>query len=339
MNVLGIETSCDDTSIAIINSDRQILSHITYSQVDEHMLYGGVVPEIAARSHFEKIGIVFEKVLSESNLSSKNIDVIAATSGPGLIGGVLVGSMFAKGLAYGLKKPFVAVNHLEGHVLSTFIENENIQFPFLKLLVSGGHCQVIMAKALGSYKLVSSTIDDAPGEAFDKVARMLGLGYPGGRIIEEKAEKGDPDKYKFPIPLLKDKKNFNFSFSGLKTSVRNKIEELSELTEKQISDICASFQNAVVKALTSKLGLIMDEYAHENKIISVAGGVAANKKLRNAIKELCESKDFDVVFPSVKYCTDNGAMIALAGLMRAEQNKFDDLSFSPRSRWPLEDLE
>jgi len=337
MNVLGIETSCDETSVAIINSDRKLLSHIVFSQTEDHEKYGGVVPEIAARSHFAKLNDIFSEVLMRANLSVKNLDVISATAGPGLIGGVLDGTMFARGLAVGLNKPYVAVNHLEGHLLSTLLEND-VEFPFLKLLVSGGHCLIVEVRALGDYKVLSTTIDDAPGEAFDKVAKMLSLGYPGGAFVEKCAVRGDERTFDFPKPLLKDKSNPNFSFSGLKTAVRNTINSFDEITDDVKADICASFQYAATKSLLGKLELSMDEYLHDNKVISVAGGVAANKYLRNAIKDLCDAKGFDAVFPSMEFCVDNGAMIALAGLMRAEANKFSALDFNPRSRWSLEDL-
>lgn len=337
MNVLGIETSCDETSVAIINSNRELLSHIVYNQTQEHSKFGGVVPEIAARSHFSRLNQIFENTVSEAGISVNDIDVVAATAGPGLIGGVMVGTMLAKGLALGLNKPYIAVNHMEGHLLSTLLENE-VKFPFLKLLVSGGHCLIVEVLGLGDYKVLATTIDDAPGEAFDKVAKMLGFGYPGGVNIEECAKNGNEEAFDFPTPLAKDKSTLNYSFSGLKTAVRNKINEYDSLTDQNKADICASFQKAVTTSLVAKLELAMQKYKHCNKVVSVAGGVAANKYLRSKVKELCVREGFEIYFPSLKFCADNAAMIALSGLMRAEKGQFSDLAFSPRSRWSLEDM-
>lgn len=335
MKILGIETSCDETSVAVVNDNREILSHIVLSQTDLHKVFGGVVPEIAARGHIDAISEITEQALKDANLSLNEIDAIAVTAGPGLIGGVLVGAMFAKGIATALNKPIIAVNHLEGHALTARLTND-VEFPFILLLVSGGHCQILDVSGVGNYKVLGRTQDDAVGEAFDKVAKMLGLGYPGGPIVEKRARDGDENRFEFPKPLLKQSK-FDFSFSGLKTAVKNQIQELGELSEQDINDICASFQKTVSEVLCNRLVNVFKANP-EHKRLVIAGGVAANQYLRAKLEQ--KLKDFGVEFiaPPLKLCTDNGAMIAWAGLERFKLGLIDEINFEPRSRWPLEEL-
>jgi N6-L-threonylcarbamoyladenine synthase len=330
--VLGIETSCDETSVAIIDSNRKVYSHQVYSQLDDHALFGGVVPEIAARSHINILDSLVKKCISESGLEVREIDVIAATAGPGLIGGVLVGAMYAKGMASSVKKKFIAVNHLEGHALSARLIEPNLKFPFLLLLVSGGHCQIIEAQDVGSYNILGSTIDDAVGEAFDKVSKMMGLGYPGGPEIERRAKLGDAKAFKFPLPLI-DSGDCNFSFSGLKTAVKRKLDSFIEPSEKIINDICASFQSTVANILVKKVLRATEiKQAKTNQIV-IAGGVAANQFIKKSLDE--SLPNHEIISPPLWLCTDNAAMIAWAGIERAEKGLFNDLNFEPRSRWPL----
>ena len=334
--VLGIETSCDETAVAIVDSDKNILSHKILSQVDEHKIYGGVVPEIAARSHIEYLPNLIKECLSESKIPLEQIDGIAATGGPGLIGGVIAGVVTAKAMASTTGKPFIAVNHLEGHALTAHLTND-VKFPYLLLLISGGHCEILIAKDLGKYEKLGGTIDDAVGESFDKVAKMLGLGYPGGVEIEKLALEGNPNAFDFPKPLC-SQKSCDFSFSGLKTSVRRTIEKV---TEAQKNDICASFQRTVSEILADRLEnavqIFKQRYPENNQIV-VAGGVAANKCIRFYIEKLLSQYSLEMVVPPIKLCTDNAAMIAWAGLERLRKGYTTPLDFEPRSRWPLEEI-
>lgn len=344
---LGIETSCDDTSIAIVDDKRKIFSNIISSQIDLHVVYGGVVPEIAARSHIEVIDKLIKQSLKESNLKFSDLDLIAATAGPGLIGGVIVGLMTGKTIASICKKPFIAVNHLEAHALTIRLTNE-INFPYLLLLVSGGHCQIILVKNIGQYQKVGQTIDDALGEAFDKVARMLGLSYPGGPIIEELAKKGNENRFSLPKPLLLDKEHkFNFSFSGLKTAVRRLIESLTNknydsasislLKSQDIYDICASFQKTVLEILFDRLKNSLNfllKNKQEVKSVVIAGGVAANRYLYQSLTDRIFAEfALKVVAPPVKLCTDNAAMVAFTGIEKYRLGLTDNLNFKPRARW------
>lgn len=341
--VLGIESSCDDTGVAIVTSQRDIVSNIIISQNTEHQLYKGVVPEIAARSHMQNIREAAVASLDEANIDITEIDAIAATSGPGLIGGVIVGSMFGRSLACVIKKPFIAINHLEGHALTARLTN-SLPYPYLLLLVSGGHCQFVVVRGLGKYKIIGSTIDDAVGEAFDKVAKMLGLAFPGGPEIEKIAKLGDPHKYGLPKPII-NQQDCNMSFSGLKTAVRLLITGLESLTNQDIYDIAASFQYTVGEILANKtLKAIkiyeasLGNWLYGEKKMVVAGGVASNQYLRDILQLKAAEKGYELVAPPMKLCTDNAAMIAYAGLERLEAGLVSNVDFCPRARWSLEEI-
>lgn len=346
MIILGIESSCDETAAAIVNDDREILAETLLSQ-QEHKAFGGVVPEIAARSHLEHIDEIIEDCISKSGYSINDIDAIAATSGPGLIGGVVVGVMAAKALSLALNKPFIAVNHLEGHALTARISSD-VSFPYLLLLTSGGHCQILIVKGVGDYEKLGTTIDDAAGEAFDKTAKMLNLGYPGGPIVEKMADKGDAKRFVLPRPLL-NTPDYNFSFSGLKTAVRKIIESYSPdgninhaiLPEQDVADLCAGFQEAVCDCLSKKLEKAILHFKKEypeGKDVVIAGGVAANSYLRNRLTNLVCKHELEFSAPPIRLCTDNGVMIAWAGLERFREGLIDSLDFKPRPRWPLEEI-
>ncbi len=335
MIVLGIETSCDETSVAIIGDDRKIYSHLVFSQLKAHEVFGGVVPEIASRSHLDILDSMVAKAIAESGLTLSQIDAIAVTGGPGLIGGVLVGVLYAKGLASAAKKKFIAVNHLEGHALSARLVDESLDFPFLLLLVSGGHCQIIEAQGVGQYKIIGSTIDDAVGEAFDKVAKMMNLTYPGGPKIEELAKSGNPNIYKLPLPLI-NSNDLNFSFSGLKTAVKRTIDsvDINDIEVKQ--NIAASFQSTVSKIICSKLSKAIGTTSIESKQIVIAGGVAANQYIKSELANIL--KEYNVISPPLWLCTDNAAMIAWAGIERMKSGFCNGLDFEPKSRWPIDSL-
>ena len=340
--VLGIESSCDETSISIVEKDNgkiKVLSNIVRSQVDIHKNYGGVVPELAARAHSDVIDKLIKLAFEESKMRFKQIDAIAATAGPGLLGGLLVGVVAGKTLAHYLNKPFIAVNHLEGHALSIKLE-KNIDYPYLLLLVSGGHTEFTIINNFNSYKRIGTTIDDALGEAFDKTARLLKLGYPGGPEIEKYAKLGDKERFKLPLPLLHEK-NAHLSFAGLKSAVANIVAKHRN-TEKFKKDMSASFQETANKIIYIKTLNAIRECREKIKSkkdlkIVVAGGVAANKSIRKSLEHLGKKEGCEFLFPSIKYCTDNGAMIALAGIERFERNKFNKLNFKPQPRWPLDE--
>lgn len=345
MIVLGIESSCDETAAAIVNDKKEILGESLLSQ-EEHKAFGGVVPEIAARSHLEHIDEIIENCVNNAGLKLQDIDAVAASSGPGLIGGVVVGVMAAKALALALNKPFVAVNHLEGHALAARLTSD-ISFPYLLLLVSGGHCQILVVKNVGDYERLGTTIDDAAGEAFDKVAKMLNLGYPGGPMIEKMAAVGNPDRFVLPRPLIHSN-DCNLSFSGLKTAVRKIIESYSEdgslehaiMRKRDAADICASFQVAATDCLVKKLSKAIEYFKTnypDGKDLVVSGGVAANTFLRGRLKNLAEQHNLKFSAPPIRFCTDNGVMIAWAGLERFSQGLTNDLDFKPRPRWPLDE--
>tara|TARA_Y100001970_G_C14166275_1_gene821480 strand:- start:599 stop:1666 length:1068 start_codon:yes stop_codon:yes gene_type:complete len=340
--VLGIETSCDETSVSVVEKTAggsvKILSNIVRGQLDVHKDFGGVVPELAARAHSEIIDKITSLALKEAKIKLKDLDAIAATAGPGLLGGLIVGTVFAKTMSSALKIPFIAVNHLEGHALSVQLEN-TISFPYLLLLVSGGHTEFTIIKKFNSYKRIGTTLDDALGEAFDKTARLLNLGYPGGPLIEKCATQGDADKYQFPMPLIHEK-NSDFSFSGLKSSVAQKVLN-KKINEKFKCDISASFQKTITKILLNKTQKAIETFNSEtnNKKMAkvvVAGGVAANQFIRRSLESLEQEIDCKFYFPSLKLCTDNGAMIAYAGIERYEKNLFSKLNFKPKPRWPLD---
>ena len=332
---LGIESSCDETSAAVVDSDKNILSHVIYSQEKEHEKFGGVVPELAARGHILALRSVIERALRDTNKTIDDIDVIAATAGPGLIGGVIVGWMGATGIANSTGKPLVAVNHLEGHALTPRL-SDDVQFPYLLLLASGGHTQILMVGGVGDYELIGTTIDDAAGECFDKVAKMLGLGYPGGPAVDAAAQNGDATKYKFPRPLC-DRPGADFSFSGMKTAARTIITN----HQSQINnhDFCASFQSAVVDVIINRLTNAIEMTRDKNPTaLVVAGGVAKNSGIRTALQELAHASGLKYVAPPLELCTDNGAMIAWAGIENYKIGRVVDTPVTPRPRWPLTEL-
>lgn len=336
MIVLGIETSCDETAAAVVNSDKQILSNVVLSQTADHLPYGGVVPEIAARVHMVHIEKVIDQALTEAGVTFSDLDAIAVTGGPGLIGGVIVGVMTAKAIASVHKKPLICVNHLEGHALTVRL-TQDVPFPFLLLLVSGGHCQFLVVESVGGYKKLGGTVDDALGEAFDKAAKMLGLGYPGGPAVETLARQGNEKAFLFSVPM-KGRKGCNFSFSGLKTAVRMKVTELGTVSDKQKKDLCASFQCAATESIKDRTHNAIQFFKTMHPaadMLVLAGGVAANQYIRGALEIVCREQHMQLIAPPVALCTDNAAMIAWAGLERFILNRVDGLDFEPRARWPL----
>ncbi len=339
MICLGIETSCDETSVALVTDEKKILSHLTYSQIDEHQVFGGVVPEIAARSHMEKIESLVKECISLSGIASQDISCIAGTAGPGLIGGVIVGTMVAKSMSFALDKPYIAVNHLEGHALTVRL-CEDIEFPYLLLLASGGHTQILITHGVGNYEILGSTIDDAIGETFDKTAKLLKFDYPGGPIIEKLGSKGDDQRFKLPKPLYK-KPGCDFSLSGLKTAVKELIEEKPVWENQDLYDLCASFGKTICDVICDRLSnalLVVKNKYPALKTLVVAGGVAANKPIRATLERLANDYDLRFVAPPLNLCTDNGAMIAWAGIERFKEGFIDSLDLPPRPRWPLEEL-
>ncbi|HVZ27130.1 MAG TPA: tRNA (adenosine(37)-N6)-threonylcarbamoyltransferase complex transferase subunit TsaD [Rhizomicrobium sp.] len=343
--VLGIETSCDETAAAVVRGlppgPGEILSNSLFSQTEAHAPYGGVVPEIASRAHLEILDSVIEKALAEAHIPLENIDAIAATAGPGLIGGVMVGLTTAKALALGTGKPLIAVNHLAGHALTARL-TDGVDFPFLLLLVSGGHCQLLAVEGPDNFRLYGTTQDDAAGEAFDKVAKLLGLGYPGGPNVEKAAEHGNARRYALPRPLLgrapsPGKNGADFSFSGLKTAMR----QLVQAGDVDVKDACASFQAAVIDILRDRTAHALAVFQRDFPAVArptlvVAGGVAANFAIGSALIELAESHDFEIRIPPPRLCTDNAVMIAWAGLERLASGLSDPISIGPRARWPLD---
>ena len=339
--VLGIETSCDETAAGVVRGappgPGEILSNVVFSQIEEHRPFGGVVPEIAARAHVELLDHVLAKSLNEAGITFAEIDVIAATAGPGLIGAVMTGLLTAKALALAASKPLVCVNHLEAHALTTRL-TAGTQFPFLLLLVSGGHCQFVAAEGVGLYNMYGATIDDAIGEAFDKTAKLLGLEYPGGPVIERLAACGDSKKVALPRPML-GRDNADFSFAGLKTAVFHATHAKERFSDE---DVAASFQRAVVDIVIDRATFAMRRFRIEHPACALrlvlAGGVAANLALRKALAELCAAEGFELRTPPTSLCTDNAAMVAWAGVERANAQFFDEMWFAPRARWPLQEL-
>jgi len=337
MIVLGVESSCDETGIALYDTERGLLAHALHSQIAMHEAYGGVVPELASRDHVRRAIPLLEQVLSDSGESTSSIDAIAYTQGPGLAGALLVGASVANGLALALNKPVIGVHHLEGHLLSPLLAMQAPEFPFVALLVSGGHTQLMRVDNVGEYTLLGETLDDAAGEAFDKSAKLLGLGYPGGPAISRLAESGDPSRFELPRPMLHSK-NLDFSFSGLKTAVLTLVKKQEgELTDTIRAAIARAFVDAIVEVLVAKCLAAIKQTGMKRLVI--AGGVGANAQLRKALNEAAVKKRFEVFYPDLALCTDNGAMIALAGALRIArypQAAHFDYSFNVKPRWPLD---
>jgi N6-L-threonylcarbamoyladenine synthase len=357
MKVLAIESSCDESAVAIVDSDKKIFAHLIKSQIDIHQQFGGVIPELSARAHLEVIDHLILESLKQAKLKFSDIDAFAGTSGPGLIGGLIVGMTSAKTLCAIYNKPFLAINHLQGHALAIRLEKE-VDFPFLVLLVSGGHCQILLCYGVNDFYKIGETIDDALGETFDKVAQMLGLPYPGGPEIEKLALLSTQRKFPLPRPLI-DQKNhdhqFNFSFSGLKTAVRRTIEKITNeefshsSSAKKISindkaDLCASFQRTISEILCNRLENVINDCPEITKVnksnlkLVITGGVACNKFIFNNLKDLSIKYNFKILIPQKELCTDNALMIAWAAIEKLKINSIDPLTFKPRAKWPLAEL-
>lgn len=334
MRVLGIETSCDETGIAIYDGAKGLLSHVLYSQISIHADYGGVVPELASRDHVRKTLPLIKQALSEAGLTSSDIDGVAYTAGPGLAGALLVGATLGRSLAFAWQKPALAVHHMEGHLLAPMLEEDAPAFPFLALLVSGGHTQLVGVEGIGQYTLLGESIDDAAGEAFDKTAKLMGLDYPGGPLLAKLALQGDANKYAFPRPMT-DRPGLDFSFSGLKTAASIVIQKEGSSTQVQ-ADIAASFQQAVVDTLLIKCRRALKQTGYKRLVI--AGGVSANESLRQQLATMLGSLGGKVYYPRKEFCTDNGAMIAFAGYQRLKAGQQQDLSIGVTPRWPLDTL-
>lgn len=320
VTILAVETSCDETSAAVVRNGRQVLSNVISSQIDIHKKFGGVVPEVASRKHIESINIVIQQALDEAKVTSDDLDAIGVTYGPGLVGALLVGINSSKALSYAWQKPLIAVNHIEGHIHANFLENQELEPPFVCLVVSGGHSHLVYVENYGEYEVLGRTRDDAAGEAYDKIARALGLGYPGGPLIDEKAKKGNKNAIKFPRAYLEDD-SFDFSFSGLKSSVLNYLNSLKQKSQNIIiEDISASFQEAVVEVLVKKS--VKAAKYKGCKTITLAGGVAANSRLRECMAEICLKNEIKYIYPSKILCTDNAAMIGCAAYYKYSDQNF-----------------
>lgn len=339
MRILGIETSCDETGVAIYDEDRGLIANQLYTQIALHADYGGVVPELASRDHIRKTAPLIQAALKEANLTAQDIDGIAYTCGPGLVGALLVGSTIARSLAYAWNIPAVGVHHMEGHLLAPMLEKNAPHFPFIALLVSGGHTQLVRVDAVGQYQVLGESIDDAAGEAFDKTAKLLGLDYPGGAALSRLAEKGSPNRFQFPRPMT-DRPGLDFSFSGLKTFAANTIAQTLKqegaLSEQSKADIAHAFQQAVVETLAIKCRRALKETGFKRLVI--AGGVSANKQLRQSLAELMQQLGGEVFYPQPQFCTDNGAMIAYTGFLRLKQGEQTPLEIDVKPRWAMTDL-
>lgn len=339
MRVLGIETSCDETGIALYDSEKGLVAEALYSQIELHAEYGGVVPELASRDHIRKTLPLIEQVLADAGLVRTDIDAIAYTAGPGLVGALMVGAMIGRSMGYALGVPTVAVHHMEGHLLAPMLEDKPPAFPFVALLVSGGHTQLVRVDAIGQYKLLGESLDDAAGEAFDKAAKMMGLAYPGGPQVAAWAEKGDRDRFEFPRPMVKHP-GLEFSFSGLKTYTLNTVnvhkDENGQLDDQTKADIACAFQQAVVSTLVIKCKRALKQEGLQRLVI--AGGVSANKALRCELEAALKKIRSEVFYARPEFCTDNGAMIAYAGCQRLLAGQKDTLSVAPRPRWPMDEL-
>ena len=338
--ILGIESSCDETAVALIRENNEgepeILSNVISSQVDIHKEFGGVVPELAARAHIEKIDLIAKKAIDESGINLNDIDAVATTAGPGLIVCLSVGLNFGKAIAVSLKKPFIAINHLEGHALSPKL-NSKLNYPYLFLLISGGHSQFLNVQSLGKYKRLGTTIDDALGEAFDKTAKLLGIEFPGGPMIEILAKKGNPNKYNLPKPIL-NKGGCNLSFAGLKTAILKITKNIK--TDQEKFDLAASFQKTIEEILYKKTKIAFAEFEKQNilnnKIFVIAGGVASNKSIRSMLINLCKQENYESIFPPIQLCSDNAAMIAMVGLEKFKLKQFSKLDHPAKPRWSLD---
>lgn len=339
MKVLGIETSCDETGVAIYDSEAGLLADCLYSQVEIHAKYGGVIPELASRDHIRKTLPLIEEVIEKAGIDASEIEGVAYTAGPGLVGALLVGAAIGRTLGMAWDVPTIGVHHMEGHLLAPMLEPEPPEFPFVALLVSGGHTQLVKVGGIGQYELLGESLDDAAGEAFDKVGKMLGLPYPGGPHVAKLAQKGDPTRFDFPRPMI-NRPGLDFSFSGLKTYVRNTITSLrdgaGELAEQDAADIARAFEEAVVNTLSIKCRRALEETGYKKLII--AGGVSANLRLREVLEEAMAKVDGRLFYAQLKYCTDNGAMIAYAGCQRLLAGERDDLEIRAQPRWSLESL-
>ncbi|WP_010322912.1 tRNA (adenosine(37)-N6)-threonylcarbamoyltransferase complex transferase subunit TsaD [Marinobacterium stanieri] len=340
MRVLGIETSCDETGVALYDSERGLLSDALYSQVKMHAEYGGVVPELASRDHVRKLLPLIREVMAKAELELKDLDAVAYTSGPGLIGALMVGASTGRALALGLGVPAIAVHHMEGHLLAPMLEDNPPAFPFVALLVSGGHTQLVSVKGIGQYELMGESLDDAAGEAFDKAAKMLGLDYPGGPLIAKLAEQGTPGRYRFPRPMT-DRPGLDFSFSGLKTFTLNTAnaerDENGQIDAQTMADIAFAFEEAVVETLAIKCRRALQQTGMKQLVI--AGGVSANKRLRERLDEVVRKEKSGLFYARPEFCTDNGAMIAYAGCQRLLAGQQADLTILARPRWPMDTLE
>jgi N6-L-threonylcarbamoyladenine synthase len=335
MKILGIETSCDETGVAIYDTDNGLLAHELYSQVKLHADYGGVVPELASRDHVRKIVPLIKRTIANSGLSASDIDGVAFTRGPGLVGALLVGSSVGRSLAYAWGVPAVGVHHMEGHLLAPMLDDNPPPFPFIALLVSGGHSMIVDVQGIGQYTVLGESLDDAAGEAFDKTAKLLGLDYPGGPLLAKLAEKGEAGHYKFPRPMT-DRPGLDMSFSGLKTFAANTIRA-SDGSEQTKANIAYAFQDAVVDTLLIKCQRALKQT--KQKRLVIAGGVSANKQLRATLQDLNRRKGIDVYYPAFEYCTDNGAMIAFAGAQRLLAGESVGLDTKAMPRWPLDSLQ
>ncbi|MFZ7155838.1 tRNA (adenosine(37)-N6)-threonylcarbamoyltransferase complex transferase subunit TsaD [Avibacterium avium] len=339
MRILGIETSCDETGVAIYDENNGLIANQLYTQIALHADYGGVVPELASRDHIRKTAPLIQAALQEANLSAQDIDGIAYTCGPGLVGALLVGSTIARSLAYAWNVPAIGVHHMEGHLLAPMLEENAPHFPFVALLVSGGHTQLVRVDSVGQYEVLGESIDDAAGEAFDKTAKLLGLDYPGGAALARLAEKGTPNRFTFPRPMT-DRPGLDFSFSGLKTfaanTINQAIKEEGSLTEQTKADIAYAFQQAVVETLVIKCRRALQETGFKRLVI--AGGVSANQQLRQALSELMAQLGGEVFYPQPQFCTDNGAMIAYTGFLRLKHGEHSPLEIEVKPRWAMTEL-
>lgn len=335
MRVIGIETSCDETGVAVYDDEKGLMADLLFSQIELHSEYGGVVPELASRDHIRKTLPMIQECLKQSGSSADDIDGIAYTAGPGLVGALLVGASVAKALAFAWSKPAIGVHHMEGHLLAPMMTADKPDYPFIALLVSGGHTLLLNCQAFGDYQMLGESVDDAAGEAFDKVAKMLGLGYPGGPAVAELAKNAIKGAYKFPRPMT-NRPGFDFSFSGLKTFTMNTLADIDDPSDQDKANIAGAFQEAVVDTIRIKCKRALEHTGSPSLV--VAGGVSANSALRIRLDELMEKMNRKVFYPELKYCTDNGAMIAYAGLERLKAGHTESLAIDVKPRWPLTEL-